>query len=271
EPMILVAAYGKINQPYYDWNWISKEIEPKKDIPQLARIETWDFKTGEIKGHLLLNKKGDIIESNFDPILRQVAIRMEILSQNQIMNAVKMKLGDVEMPQVASPVKFYVYGDDSIEDRIKKFLENTSATNKTIKIMDPYISIELINILHACKPGDLEIQILTIKFSQGNPNNLLNAINNLPDGIDVHVKQLIEEGSTVNMVRGTHPNPFHDRCIISEGSVLTIGTSINSIVSNSSFLQQMTNYPFVEAKFDEWFSGRIFAYRGRRLKFETFV
>ncbi|KKK90681.1 hypothetical protein LCGC14_2720550, partial [marine sediment metagenome] len=64
---------------------------------------------------------------------------------------------------------------------------------------------------------------------------------------------------------------FHDRFIISGGVVLIIGTSLNSIITNSTFINQMSNFKAVEQNFDEWFSGIDIPYSGNILYFEDFV
>ena len=84
------------------------------------------------------------------------------------------------------------------------------------------------------------------------------------------LERIIKEGDTVNITKPPPSNPFHDRCIISDNDILIIGTSFNSIVMNSTFISEMSNYPLAEVKFNEWFAGRIFTYNGRRLKFEQY-
>lgn len=269
EPSLLIYAYGRLNISY--WEWKSAEILPNPDPNFRGSIETCDFSTGEIKGYILLNKNGDIIEKSFEPVIRQIGIRLEIKVQKDIKNIQKLKIGEKNLPQVTIPLKFYDFNDISIENRIKNFLEKKSCTNKIIKIMEPYLSIELIDLLHACHQGDLKIQILTKQLTKKtNENSLKKKLESLLPKIKITIKQLVKEGEQVKIRYQTCPNPFHDRFIISEGDVLIIGTSINSIINNSTFVYEINNYKIIEEKFDEWFSGKVLSYKGNRLKFEKY-
>jgi len=272
EPCILIYAYGNFTDNYIEWEWKSEKIEIGKE-GNYFRDEPIDIDKGEIKGHILVNLEGDIIDMNFYPIVLALALRLEQTDGENTLSVLKEKIKITDqLPQIAKPVGFYSYGDSGVEERIKSFLKEKSFTNKTIKIMDPYISSSLINILKAVIPGDLKIEILTCKIGNSADLPVLqNELSSFHSNVKIIIKKLIEEGDTVNITKRPPSNPFHDRCIISDNDILIIGTSFNSIIMNSTFVSEMSNYPLAEVKFNEWFSGKIFTYNGRQLKFDNFI
>ena len=271
EPSILIYAYGNFIDNYMDWEWKSEKIEIDKE-GNTFRDEPIDYNDGEIKGHILVNLEGDIIDMNFYPIVLALALRLEQTDGENILSVLKEKIKITDqLPHIAKPIEFYSYGDSGIEERIKSFLKEKSFTNKTIKIMDPYISSNLISLLKTVIPGDLMIEILTCKiFNSSDLPALQNELSSFHSDVEIVIKKLIEEGDTMNITQRPPSNPFHDRCIISDNDIMIIGTSFNSIIMNSTFISEMSNYPLAEVKFNEWFSGRLFTYNGRQLKFEQF-
>lgn len=271
ESCILIYAYGNFTANYMDWEWCSEKIEIGKE-GNTFRDGPIECDDGEIKGHILVNLEGDIIDMNFYPIVLALALRLEQTDGEHIISVLKEKIAITDqLPQIVKPIEFHSYGDPGAEERIKSFLKEKSFTNKKIKIMDPYISSSLINILKAVVPGDLKIEILTCKIGNSSDLPVLqNELSSFHSDVEIIIKKLIEEGDTVNITKPPPSNPFHDRCIISDNDILIIGTSFNSIIMNSTFISEMSNYPLAEVKFNEWFAGRIFTYNGRRLKFEQY-
>lgn len=271
ESCILILAYGNFTANYMDWEWKSEKIEIGKK-GNTFRDEPIDCDDGEIKGHILVNLEGDIIDMNFYPIVLALALRLEQTDGEHTLSVLKGKIAITDqLPQIVKPIEFHSYGDPGVEERIKSFLKEKSFTNKKIKIMDPYISSSLISILKAIVPGDLKIEILTCKIGNSSDLPVLqNELSSFHSDVEIIIKKLIEEGDIVNITNRPPSNPFHDRCIISDHDILIIGTSFNSIIMNSTFISEMSNYPLAEVKFDEWFAGRIFTYNGRKLKFEQY-
>jgi hypothetical protein len=268
EPATLIYAYGKYEEQYFEWNWVSQEIELEED-DLIFRDAPIDLEIGEIKGHILINKNGSIIDINFNPTILAVGVRLEEADKEDVKLVLKKKLKLIEkLPKVVKPPEFYKFGDSSIEVRIKNFLLEKSKVNKSIKIMDPYLSTELIKLLKSAMPGDLQIEILTCQLGYKTVlSDLIKELGTFPSGISIIIKTLIEESETVNIKKGPTPNPFHDRFIITEADFLGIGTSFNTITKNSIFIYEMTNYYELEDIFDEWFSGKIISYESNKVKY----
>lgn len=271
-PSVLVYAFGGYHDEYFQWKWDSKKIMPSETEATHFREEVINVDLGEIKGHILLNNEGNIIETNFSPIILAINLRISGISKDgSVFSVNKEKIGEIDkLPSYTKNVEYYQFGDINIKNRIKKFVKNKSLVNKTIKIMDPYLSSDLTKLLKVVIPGDLKIEILTTKVNKSELTSLMSELKSFPTEVNIIIKQLIEQGTTINITKRTNPNPFHDRCIISDRDLIVIGTSFNSIIKNSIFLIETINNPIVENKFDEWFSGKIFLYQGKNLKFEQF-
>ena len=143
--------------------------------------------------------------------------------------------------------------------------------NKKIKIVDPYLSSDLIKLLFSVIPRDIKIEILTCQL--GNKSDLATLqkeLTKIPSEVNIVIKKLTEIGKSVNITKKAPPNPFHDRFIISDNDILVIGTSFNSIIKNSTFINEQFNFPIAEQKFDKWFAGHIIKYRGKDMKFEQY-
>lgn len=134
------------------------------------------------------------------------------------------------------------------------------------------LSSSLISLIKNALPGDLEIQILTYKINQSEYIAIQNEINSIDSQIDLSIKILNVRGKPLDIHQSKRiPNPFHDRFIISGGDALIVGTSLNSIITNSTFINQMSNFKILEQKFNEWFSGVDIRYSGNALYFEDLV
>ena len=269
-PSVLVYAYGGYHDEYFQWQWDSKKIMQPETEATHFREEVINVNQGEIKGHILLNNDGNIIETNFSPTILAINLRIEGISENgSVFSVDKEKIGEIDkLPSYTKNVEFYQFGDIKVKNRIKQFLRNKSQVNETIKIMDPYLTPDLFKLLKVVIPGDLKIEILTTKVN--NLTSLMNELKSFPIEVNIVIKQLIEQGNPIEITERITPNPFHDRCIISDRDLLIIGTSFNSIIKNSIFLTETINNSIVQNKFDEWFSGKTFLYQGKSLKFEQF-
>jgi len=88
EPTILVYVYGKFNDGYFDWVWRTERIEINKK-KNTFRVEPID---GEIKGHILVNMQGEIIDLNFYTIVLATALRLEQIDREQTLSDLKEKI-----------------------------------------------------------------------------------------------------------------------------------------------------------------------------------
>ncbi len=271
---ILNYAFGTISDDFVNWKWKSVKINLIHTKSANTFRDELENENDIIKGYILINENGEIIEKDFSPLCLGIGgIRMTSIDKDGSQQVFKLKPITIhDLPQVPVKTEFYEYGDMSIHQRILDFIQKKSIGNKVIKICDPYLSSSLISLIKNALPGDLEIQILTYKINQNDYIPIKNELNSISSQIKISIKVLNVRGKTLDIHQNTRiPNPFHDRFIMSGGDVLIIGTSLNSIIINSTFINQMSNFKALEEKFDEWFSGNDILYSGSTLFFEDLV
>ncbi len=111
ESATLIYAYGKYEEQYFEWNWVSQVIKLKKD-DLIFREAPIDLEIGQIKGHILINKNGSILDINFNPTILAVNVRLEEVGKEDVKLVLKKKLKLIEkQPKVVKPPEFYKFGD----------------------------------------------------------------------------------------------------------------------------------------------------------------
>lgn len=271
---ILIYAFGTISDDYVNWKWKSEKINLIHNEFKITFRDELENENDIIKGYIPINEYGEVLEKDFSPVcLGFGGIRMTSIDESDTQQVFKLKPITIDdLPQVPVKTEFYEYGDITVKQRISDFIKTKSIGNKVIKIFNPFMSSSLISLIKNALPGDLEIQILTYKINRNEYNAIQNEINSISSQIEISIKVLNVRGKILDIHQSTRiPNPFHDRFIISGGVVLIIGTSLNSIITNSTFINQMSNFKAVEQNFDEWFSGIDIPYSGNILYFEDFV
>lgn len=271
---ILTYAFGTITDDYVNWKWKSEKINLIYDKSKITLRDELENENDIIKGYILINENGEILEKDFSPVCLGIGgIRMTSINEVGTQQVFKLKPITLDdLPQVLVKTEFYEYGDITVEQRISDFIKTKSIGNKVIKFFDPFLSSSVISLIKNALPGDLEIQILTYKINLNDYSAIQNELNSISSQIDISIKVLNVRGKTLDIHQVTRiPNPFHDRFIISGGDVLIIGTSLNSLIINSTFINQMSNFKVLEEKFDEWFSGVNISYSGNALYFEDLV
>lgn len=205
----LMSHYKKMVQ-----NQVFKTIQPRK-LTSISTIENsvieeafWDqiqdypARGGKYVRSILICLTCEALGGNIEDAL-PTAASMElsqnwILIHDDIQDNSNMRRGDK-----ALHLKIGI--DHAINAGVR-----TTPRNQTIKIIDPYISIELLEILENSADSGTEIQILTTTIAGNRSVNepiILRKLNNFSSDKKITVKQVIKDGDSVNM-RNRIINPF---------------------------------------------------------------
>ncbi|OLS21792.1 MAG: hypothetical protein HeimC3_33820 [Candidatus Heimdallarchaeota archaeon LC_3] len=278
EDLIIVFAMGSANLDInegWDWEFHTLYVTADPNAGKMELIYTPE-ENQEIKGHLVTNLQGIKLYSSFAPFIRGINGRMEINTPGTTEPIVeKFKIGETLPIDHLVHVKTtsYNFSDPQVELDLKNYFErHTRYEDQTIRIIEPYLSERLINLVDQSVDKGTNVKILTVQTSGMDASFVRSKIATLSQkDISVEIKQICRINQSVNITNRKTDNPFHDRMVIINNGVLMIGVSFNGLFKNNTTIQEYSGGNTLKKQFDDWFQGINISYENITLQFKAFT
>ena len=265
-------SYGAIDSKKHEWKWDSFKVisDGEKNQGIMKKICS---KNEEIR-LLLVHLPDGTIHHKISEDRVRIDVSMTFTDGTSNFHDERFSIGSntIRTNFVPTETLWFQAKNPQIKEFIRDKIKSFTRSGE-LRIVDPYLSKELLQMLENYLMPSAKVMILCVKFARGTEITDVRTLLGNMSSHTIKIRQLRKSSSpTCDLSKSIGVStPFHDRYILSNELGISIGTSFNSILKNATFVHTFKYSETILNDFKRWFSGEIVKFEGIDLLSTEFI